>query len=62
MYRQYENPWELEDQLAELGAAIIEARYEGVDESALIDMEIAFAEMKDRVNHAWADEEYDSYY
>ena len=56
MYRQYEDPRELEDQLKEL-----QARYESeTDEDVLIDLAQEIEELKDRINFAWQDDEYDS--
>lgn len=58
MYRQYENPFKLEDQLEELLAR----RAKETDEDALIDLDIEIAELRDRINFAWQDDEYDSDY
>lgn len=56
MYRQYEDPRELEDQLKEL-----QARYEAeTDEDVLIDLAQEIEELKERINFAWQDDEYDS--
>lgn len=56
MYRQYEDPRELEDQLKEL-----QARYEAeTDEDVLIDLAQDIEELKERINFAWQDDEYDS--
>ena len=55
MYRQYEDPRELEDQLKEL-----QARYEAeTDEDVLIDLAQEIEELKERINFAWQDDEYD---
>jgi hypothetical protein len=57
MYRQYENPHTLEQQLAEL-----EARYVAeTDLDILMDLAQDIAELKDRINFAWQDDEYDGY-
>lgn len=58
MYRQYEDPHELEDQLEELLAR----RAKETDEDALIDLDIEIAELRERINFAWQDDEYDSDY
>ena len=55
MYRQYENPWKLEDQLAEAKQRLAENPY---DE----DLANEVAELKERVNFAWQDDEYDEDY
>lgn len=58
MYRQYENPFKLEDQLKEL-----QAQYAAeTDEDVLIDLAQEIEELKDRINFAWQDDEYDSDY
>jgi len=58
MYRQYENPYSLEDRLAELEAIKrrldAENQYDERFESIQEDIE----ELKDRINYAWQDEEY----
>ena len=58
MYRQYENPWTLEDELRELQARIAET----TDEDELIALSEQEAELRDRINYAWQDDEYDSDY
>lgn len=58
MYRQYENPFKLQDQLDEL----LDRRAKETDEDALIDLDIEIAELKERINFAWQDDEYDSDY
>ena len=58
MYRQYENPWSLEDQLKELQARIANT----TDEDELIALSEQEAELRDRINFAWQDDEYDSDY
>ena len=52
MYRQYEDPWKLEEQLQEL-----EERYaENMDD---VDLYLEIYELRDRINFAWQDDEYD---
>lgn len=55
MYRQYENPWSLEDQLKELQARMANT----TDEDELIALGEQEAELRDRINFAWQDDEYD---
>ena len=60
MYRQYENPYELNKYLCELEAEF-DARFEnGEDLEALIDLAEDIATLKERINFAWQDDEYDS--
>lgn len=61
MYRQYENPYSLENQLKELEAELQEAYALGTDMEDLIDLQISIADLKDRINFAWQDDEYDGY-
>ena len=58
IYRQYENPWKLEDELAEAKALYRRAVEEGIDENTLMDMALEINELEDRVNFAWQDDEY----
>ena len=59
MYRQYENPYTLEKQLEELEAELQKAYALGTDMEDLIDLQIDIADLKDRINFAWQDIEYD---
>lgn len=52
MYRQYENPWDLEEQLQELEEIYADNRDD-------IDLYQEICELKDRINFAWQDDEYD---
>lgn len=61
MYRQYENPFELEDQLAEARARLEEA-YQSGDEADIESAAQDVAELEDRVRFAWDDDEYDNNY
>ena len=60
MYRQYENPRLLQAQLDN-----IEAEFADITASGAVDDELYFyyhdkiAELKDRINFAWQDDEYD---
>lgn len=60
MYRQYENPGALEERLKELEQEYRKAVENGADEDRLISLSEDIAELKDRINHAWQDDEYDS--
>jgi len=55
MFRQYENPHKLQQQLEEL-----ERQYAENPEDA--DLCIEIAALKDRINFAWQDDEYDCDY
>jgi hypothetical protein len=55
MYRQYENPHTLEERLEEAKKRLAENPY---DEDLANDV----AELKERVNFAWQDDEYDEDY
>ncbi len=59
MYRQYEDPYKLEKQLKELKEEYRQAIEEGEDEATLIGYAWEIAELNDRVNFAWQDDEYD---
>lgn len=54
MYRQYENPYELEDELKMEKERINQPGYEPDD----LDYE-RIADLEDGVNFAWQDDEYD---
>ena len=67
MYRQYEDPWKLEDQLAEAKKELEEAREKlrhDPDNEKLWDevehLSLEVHELKERVNFAWQDQEYES--
>lgn len=62
MYRQYENPYELNKYLCELEAEF-DTRFEnGESLEDLIDLAEDIATLKERINFAWQDEEYDMDY
>lgn len=61
MYRQYENPYELENRLEKLKKELHKAYAMGVDTEDLIDLHMEIADLKDRINFAWQDDEYDGY-
>ena len=61
MYRQYENPYELNKYLCELEAeyqTLIEIGVDA-DEEDFIDLYEEILDIKERINFAWQDEEYD---
>ena len=62
MYRQYEDPHKLERQLKELKEEYRQAIEEDADEEYLIDYSYKIAELEERINFAWQDDEYDSNY
>lgn len=53
MYRQYEDPYALERELRELEKEVVE---HPDDEELAIQMQ----ELKDRINFAWQDDEFDT--
>lgn len=61
MYRQYENPYELNKYLCELEAEYQTLIEMGVDadEENFIDLYEEILDIKERINFAWQDEEYD---
>lgn len=60
MYRNYENPWELEKQLEAVRFEYNMMVAEGADIETLISVQEEIYELKDRINFAWQDDEYDS--
>jgi ribosome-interacting GTPase 1 len=61
MYRQYENPYTLEEELQELEAEYQEAIQNNADEDEIISLAESIAELKDKINFAWQDDEFDGY-
>ena len=61
MYRQYENPYKLNKYLCELEAEYQTLIESGVDadEEDFIDLCCEIADIKERINFAWQDDEYD---
>lgn len=59
MYRQYENPYKLEEQLKQRKAEYQMALAENADEDTLISIAEDIADLEERVNFAWQDDEYD---
>lgn len=58
MYRQYENPYSLEDQLKKLKEEYCTAVEENEDEDTMISLQYDIADLEERVNFAWQDDEY----
>ena len=59
MYRQYENPYKLNKYLCELEAEYQTAIENDEDAEGLIDLQIDIETLKERINFAWQDDEYD---
>ena len=59
MYRQYEDPYELEKQLKELRREYNNAKENNADENTLIELSQDIHELEERVNFAWQDDEYE---
>lgn len=60
MYRQYEDPRELEKQLQRAKENLEDAMRSGeLDDEELYYLYMDVRELEDRVNFAWQDEEYD---
>lgn len=62
MYRSYEDPFTLQDRLAELKQEYSDRIEAGESVEDLIDLSCDIAEMEDRINFAWQDDEYDCEY
>jgi len=58
MYRDYENPYSLEDRLAELEAIKKRLADENKFDERFESLQEDIEELKDRINHAWQDDEY----
>lgn len=59
MYRSYENPYKLNKYLCELEAEYQTAIENGEDAEDLIDLCEDIETLKERINFAWQDDEYD---
>lgn len=57
MYRSYENPYNLEQQLKELEAEYNSIPFNSDNEDRLISLGESIAELKERINFAWQDDE-----
>ena len=63
MYRQYENPHKVEKLLMEAEERLQQAKDDpNYDEDALIDLYNEVESLRERVNFAWQDDEYDEDY
>lgn len=60
MYRRYEDPTELEEELKELEAEYKKIPLTPENENRLISLSESIAELKDRIRFAWDDDEYDT--
>lgn len=61
MYRQYEDPYTIERKIESLEIEMHEAISKD-DEDRQISIAEELAELNDRLNFAWQDDEYDEYY
>lgn len=59
MYRQYENPYDLEKQLEAVQFEYDMMVAEGADIETLISVQEEIYDLKNRINFAWQDDEYD---
>lgn len=57
MYRQYENPYELEQQLEDLKREYNKELNNGADEDVLMSLAETIANFRERINFAWQDDE-----
>lgn len=57
MYRSYEDPYQIQKELDEARAELEET----TDEDSWIAINQDIAELEERLNHAWQDDEYDGY-
>lgn len=62
MYRRYEDPFKLQDMLAEKRAEYTSRMDAGADAYELIELAIEINDLEQRVNFAWQDDEYDCDY
>jgi ABC-type nitrate/sulfonate/bicarbonate transport system substrate-binding protein len=61
-YRRYENPHKVQKLLEEVQQALEKAEQEGREPEDLIDLYQEVESLKERLNFAWQDEEYDENY
>lgn len=57
MYRSYEDPFQIQKELDEARAELEEV----TDEDSRMSLNQDIAELEERLNHAWQDDEYDGY-
>lgn len=62
MFRQYEDPYALQEELERRQESYERRVAEGEDIDSLIDAMLYIEELKDRINFAWQDIEYDEMY
>ena len=62
MYRRYEDPYKLEQALEELKNEYETAKVNGASFEELSDLYCSIEELKERINFAWQDDEYESEY
>lgn len=62
MYRRYENPGEVQELLEIAKAEYEKAIAEGADEERLFDLHEDVAELEERLNFAWSDQEFEENY
>lgn len=63
MYRQYEDPWKLEDRLEKAEKELEQAKEEDPENiDRIIDLVNEVESLRERVNFAWQDQEYDENY
>ncbi len=62
MYRQYENAYELKKQLEEKQACYDKMEKSTNDIELLYDLHMEIMELKDRINYAYQDEEFEENY
>ena len=60
MYRSYEDPYKLESLLEKRMQEYKSLRLSNPDSEDLVDLSLEIAELKDRINFAWQDDEFDS--
>lgn len=60
MYRRYENPYELEQQLAELQEEYNSLPFNEENEGRLMGLAEDIASLRERINFAWQDDEDES--
>ena len=62
VYRQYENPWNVQELLRNAEERYEKAIADGADDERLFDLHEDVEELKSRLRIAWADQEYDETY
>ena len=61
MYRQYENPYKVQEMLTDAERRLAEAQAQGADIDVLVGLHDEVEELRERVNFAWQDDEADAY-